>query len=84
VVAGALHENGHLVRHQSDVGLGAGEDGQAGTLPGRGHEEKARCHLDDSLPDLAPTEVPPGTACQGLEPGGQRGQVLGVRLVQAA
>jgi hypothetical protein len=64
VVAGALYENGHLVRHQSDVGLGSGEDGKAGALPGRTHEEKARCHLDDGLPDLAAAEMPPGTTCQ--------------------
>jgi hypothetical protein len=62
VFAGALHENCHLVRHQSDVGLSPGEHGKAGDLPGRRHEEKTRRHLDDGLADGAAAEVSSGTA----------------------
>jgi hypothetical protein len=47
VVSGALDENGHLVCHLTDVGVCRGEDGQAGTLASRGHDEEAGRHLDD-------------------------------------
>jgi hypothetical protein len=84
VVAGALHENCHLVRHQSDVSLRPGKHGKAGALPGRRNEEETRRHLDDGLPDRAAAEMPPGAARKGLESRGQSGQVLRVRLVKAA
>jgi hypothetical protein len=80
VVAGALHEKRHLVRHLADVGLGPGQHGQAGTLPGRRHEEKPRRHLDDGLTDVAAAEVPARPAGERLEPRGERGQMLGVGL----
>jgi hypothetical protein len=41
VVAGALDENRHLVRHLADVGLDRGQHGQAGALAGRRHDEEA-------------------------------------------
>jgi hypothetical protein len=84
VIASALYEDGHLVRHQADVGLGRGEDGQAGALPGCRHEQEARGHLDDGLPHLAAAEVPAGAARQGLESRGESSKVLGVRLAKAA
>ena len=84
MVPGALHENSHLVRDQSDIGLSPGENGEAGTLPGRRDEEKTRCHLDDGLPDVAAAEMPAGAAGQGLESCRQGGQVLRVRLIKTA
>jgi hypothetical protein len=63
VLAGALHEDRHLIRHKSHVGLGLGEDGKAGPLASRRHEKEARAHLDDGLPDLATAEVPASAAC---------------------
>jgi hypothetical protein len=41
VVAGALDEDCHLVRHLADVGVTRGEDGKARALAGRGHDEEA-------------------------------------------
>ena len=32
MIAGALHEDRHLVRHLSDIGFGSGEDGQGTCL----------------------------------------------------
>jgi hypothetical protein len=61
VVAGALHEDCHLVRHLADVGLGRGQHGQAGALAGRAHDEEARRHLDDRLP-RRPAELVAGAA----------------------
>jgi hypothetical protein len=63
VVAGALDENCHLVRHLADVRLSRGEHGQAGALSGRAHDEEARSHFDDRLTGV-PAELVAGTACQ--------------------
>jgi hypothetical protein len=41
VVAGALDEDRHLVRHLADVSVTRGEDGKARALAGRGHDEEA-------------------------------------------
>ena len=41
-------------------------------------------HLDDRLSHLTAAEVPARASRQRLEPGGEGGQMLGVRLVQAA
>jgi hypothetical protein len=82
VVAGALDENRHLVRHLADVGLGRGQHGQAGALAGRRHDEEARRHLDDRLARLT-AEVPAGTAGKRVEAGRERRQVLGVGLREA-
>ena len=84
MVAGALHEDRHLVRHLADIRFGSGQYRQAGALPGRGHEEEARRHLDDGLADVAAAEVPARAARQRIEPGGECRQVLGVRLAEAA
>jgi len=64
VVAGALNEDRHLVGHLTDVRFASGQHGQAGALPGRGHEEEARRHLDDGLADVAAAEVPARAARQ--------------------
>jgi hypothetical protein len=83
VVAGALHENRHLVRHLAYVGLGSGQHSQAGALARRRHEEEARRHLDDRLADVAAAEVPARTLGERLEPRGERGQVVGVGLLKS-
>jgi hypothetical protein len=82
VVAGALDEDRHLVCHLADVRFRSGQHRQAGALPGRGHEEEARRHLDDGLADVAAAEVPARTARQRLKARGERCQVLGVGLVK--
>jgi len=57
VVAGALDEDRHLVRHLADVGLDRGQDGQARALARRAHDEEAGRHLDDRLAGLAAEQV---------------------------
>lgn len=83
MVAGALHEQGHLVRHLPDVGPGTGQHGQAGALARGRHQEEPRGHLDDRLTDAA-AEVPARAPGQGLEPRGERGQVIGIGLLKPA
>jgi len=63
VVAGALNEDRHLVRHLADVGFDRGEDRQAGALAGRAHDEETRRHLDDGLACLT-AELVTGAARQ--------------------
>jgi hypothetical protein len=82
VVAGALDEERHLVRHLADVGFRRGEDGQAGALARRAHDEEAGRHLDDGLTCLT-AELATRAARERLERGGERGQVLHIRLVHA-
>jgi hypothetical protein len=82
VVAGALHENRHLVRHLADVGLNRGQHGQAGALAGRRHDKEPRRHLDDGLAGVT-AEVPAGAAGERVEPGREGGQVLRVGLLDA-
>jgi hypothetical protein len=41
VIASALDEDRHLVCHLADVGIARGQDGKAGALAGRGHDEEA-------------------------------------------
>jgi hypothetical protein len=82
VVAGALDEDRHLVRHLADVCLCRGEDGQAGALAGRAHDEEARRHLDDGLACLA-AELVTRAARERLERRGECGQVLHVGLLHA-
>ena len=59
-----------------------GQDGQAGALAGRAHDEEARRHLDDGLACLA-AELVARAARQRLERRRERGQVLDVGLVHA-
>jgi len=72
VVAGALNEDRHLVRHLADVGVTRGKDGKARALAGRGHDEEARRHLNDRLSGLAAEGVA-RAAGQRLERGRERG-----------
>jgi hypothetical protein len=82
VVTGALHQDGHLVRHLAYVGLGPGQHGQAGALARRRYKEEAGRHLDNRLTDVAAAEVPARALGERLEPRGERGQVLGVGLLK--
>jgi hypothetical protein len=63
VVARALNENRHLVRHLADIGLGRGQHRQAGALASRRHDEEAGRHLDDRLARVA-AEVAAGAPGQ--------------------
>jgi hypothetical protein len=53
VIASALYEDRHLVCHLADVGITRGQDGKAGALAGRGHDEEAGRHLDNRLAGIA-------------------------------
>jgi hypothetical protein len=72
VVAGALDEDRHLVRHLTDVSVTRGKDGKARALAGRGHDEEACRHLDDRLTGVA-AEGAARAAGQRLERGRERG-----------
>ncbi|HEX7159718.1 MAG TPA: hypothetical protein VF223_00630 [Trebonia sp.] len=71
MVAGALDEDRHLVRHLADVGVARGKDGKARALAGRGHDEETRRHLDDRLSCVA-AEGMAGAAGKRLERGRER------------
>jgi hypothetical protein len=82
MVAGALDEDRHLVRHLADVGITRGQDRQAGALAGRRHDEEAGRHLDNRLTGI-PAKGVARAAGQRLERRRERGQVLHVSLLHA-
>ena len=82
MVTSALYEDRHLVGDLADVSITGGEDGKAGALAGRGHDEEACRHLDDRLTRVA-ADGAARAAGQRLERRRERGQVINGRLVHA-
>ena len=60
-----------------------GQDGQAGALAGRRHDEEARRHLDDRLARLRRRSAWLAPRASDWNAGRERGQVLGVGLLHA-
>ncbi len=78
VHADALHQEGHLVGHLADVGVGVREDREAAAVPGGGDEQERLVELDDGLADLTGLEVAADALGEAVEAGGDGGQVLAV------